>query len=278
MYGKLLISAIVASVATAATLGPASADTLRVGGTGALLGLVDRLCDQFKARHPGDTVEVIAGMGSSGGIAAVIEGALQLAVSGRDLNARERDKGARSSVLLDTPFMFVSSHPDRQKLTLADVVGIYNGLLTRWPDGKEIKPVLRPKSDSASAYLVDHIPAMREALDTLRKRPDVPVAATDQDNAAMAEKVANSLSAMTLVQYMTERPKLHMVELNGVEPSVATMRSGHYPLRISLYVVEGPQPSAVAQRFLAFLKTPEAEKIMADNGGVAPVNAKTAAQ
>lgn len=244
----------------------APAEELRVGGTGAAQGMLQRLADAFHASHPGDTVVVIPGLGSSGGISAVIEGALEVAVSGRSLKSDERDKGARSTPLLDTPFVFVTSHPIRQRLSVSQVVDIFDGKLKTWPDGKIIKPLLRPRSDSVSEYLVDNIPRMKDAMERLRRRPDVPVAATDQDNAKLAEQISDSLTAMTLVQFVTDHPKLGLIELDGVTPSVGAMKAGRYPLKTRLHLVRGPQSSAAVDRLVAFLKTPVADKILLDSG------------
>jgi phosphate transport system substrate-binding protein len=277
MFSKSLNAAAAATVIIFATAGAASTDELRIGGTGAAQGLLQRLGGVFSASHPGDTLEVVSGLGSTGGISAAIEGALHLAVSGRPLKSGEREKGAKGTLLLDTPFIFVTSHPNKQKLTTANVIEVFNGKLTKWPDGKDIKPILRPKSDSASAYLVDNLSGMQVAMEVLRKRPDVPVAATDQDNVEAAVRIENSLTAMTLVQFTTERPDLRLIELDGAEPSVDAMKTDRYPLKTSLHLIQGPHSSGVADRFIAFIKTSVAEKIILESGGLAP-SARTAAQ
>ena len=74
--------------------------------TGAVLGLLYRLGDDFANASPGDKLNVIPGMGSSGGISAVAEGALQVSFSGRDLRPQERARGLESSLpirLTQTP-------------------------------------------------------------------------------------------------------------------------------------------------------------------------------
>src|SRR5436309_5990025 len=117
--------------------GTAQADDMKVGGTGAAYGLLLRLSEAFHAASPGDRIEVIAGLGSSGALAAAAEGAIGLAIVSRDLKADETAKGLVAQPLLHTPFLFVTSHPDPQVLTKTDVVAIYEGTVTRWPDGKE---------------------------------------------------------------------------------------------------------------------------------------------
>src|SRR5262245_30849551 len=247
--------------------GAALADDMKVGGTGAAHGLLLRLAEAFHAASPSDRVEVVAGLSSSGALAAAAEGALGLAIVSRDLNAEEKAKGLMAEPLLHTPFLFVTSHPDPQVLSKWAVIAIYDGTLTAWPDGKEIRPILRPKTESATAFLTDNFEGMQAAMDKLRQRVDVPVAATDQDNIEAAVTVANSFAGAPLVQIMTERPRLRPVAINGVHASVAGMELGAYRLKMRFDAVIKSTPSPVARRFATFLHSAAAEKIIRENGG-----------
>lgn len=273
--GKKSMSRRTALVAVAGTLlallggaGAGSAEEVRVGGTGAVIGVLGRLGEAFAAKHPGERLEVVPGLGSGGGIVAVADGVLHLSVSSRALKAEESAKGLTSAPLLDTPFVFVTSHPKPQRLTRAEVVAVFDGTLKAWPDGKEIKPVLRPKADAATPFLVQHFEGMQPAMDKLRQRADVPVAATDQDNVATAEKVPNSLAGASLVQFMTESPRLRLVALDGADASVETMESGAYGLKMRLHLVSPQKVGEAARRFIAFLGSPEAARIMRESGAV----------
>lgn len=252
--------------------GAAGADELKVGGMGAAQGLLQRLGEAFAARHPEDAVEVVPGLGSSGGISAVAEGVLHLSVSGRPLKEEEKAKGLDGIPLLDTPYLFVTSHANPQRLTKAEVVAIYDGALTKWPDGKEIKPILRPKSDSVTPFLIASFEGMQAAMDTLRQRPDVPVAATDQDNIQAAERTAGSFAGATLTQAVTETPRLRRIPLDGVDASVEAMETGAYPLKMRLHAVVRSDRSPAVRRFVAFLHSPAADRIIRESGGamVAP--------
>ena len=106
-------------------------------------------------------------------------------------------------------------------------------------------------------------------MDKLRQRPDVPVAATDQDNVEGAQKTPNSFAGMTLLQFTTEAPRLRPITLDGVEASVETMQKGVYTLKMRLQIVTKAEPTPATRRFLAFLRSPEAGKIIRESGGVA---------
>lgn len=260
--------AFVFAALLAATWSNASAETVRVGGTGAAQGLMQRLGQAFSAASPGDRLDVVPGLGSSGGIAAVTEGALALAVAARRLKDVEATRAARGEPWLETPFMFVSSSPQTIELSRLDVVAIYRGGLRSWPDGSPIRPILRPRSDSVTDVLIAGFEGMKPALEVTRKRPDVPVAATDQDNLTLAQRVAHSFAATTLLQFITERPAVGSIKLDGVEPSLAHMEDGSYLLRVVLHLVIPAQISPGTQRFLDFVRTPTAERIIRESGGL----------
>lgn len=255
---------------------PAQADDMRAGGTGAGHGILQRLAEAFRTANPSDRLELIAGLGSTGGISAVQEGVFAFAVSGRPLKSEEKAKGLDSTPFLHTPFVFVTSHRNPVALTGADVIAIHDGRMTRWADGSEIKPILRPRSDSVSTFLTERMTGMQPAMEKLRQRPDVPVAPTDHDAAEAAEKIANSFAAMTLVQYLTEKRHLQLIPLDGVTPSIEQMENEKYWLKTTLHLVTRQQASPAVQRFLAFLRTPAAEKLIREHGAV-PAHMRNAA-
>ena len=256
---KKIAAAITLLVSISA--GPSIAAEIKIGGTGAVFALGGLLSEAFTAAYPDDTVQVIPSMGSSGGIQAVTAGALQVSFSGRPLNADEKTKGLQEMPFLDTPYAFVSSHQKPQKLTTSDVVAIYSGTLAKWPDGKDISPILRPKGDSDTSYLIETIQGMGPALDTLRQRADVPIAGTDQDNMEAAQRTANSFTGSTLLQVVTESPRVKAIRLDGVEPTVEGMEKGEYPLKRRIYAIVNADPSPAAKKFVSFMRSAEAEKI-----------------
>lgn len=249
--------------------GAVRSEEMKVGGTGAVHALLERLGQEYTAANPGDSVEAVRGLGSSGGITAAKAGVLQVAVSGRALTPEEQAGKLSSAPFFDTPLIFVSSHPKPQSVTSDDVVRILSGTLTAWPDGKEIRPILRPRSEAAVSALLDGFAGMKVGMDVLRRRPDIPVAATDQDNSDAAQRTANSFATMTLVQFNTERPRLRALPLDGFEGSVEELQKGTYPLKMRLTLVWSAEPSPIALRFLEFLKGASAAAIIRDSGGVA---------
>ena len=216
--------------------GPVAAGDLRIGGTGAVTDVLRALAPDFTAQT-GIALVVIPSLGSSGANNAVADGQLGLAVSGRDLRDKEKARGLQVVGVLRTPYGLVTSRPGPDGLASADIVGLYKSARPLWPDGMPMLIVLRPADDSDNEVLAALFPGMAEALAQLRKRRDLSVAATDQDNADMAERMAGSLVGATLTQIRAEKRNLRFVALDGVMPSLEAYLDGSYPHGKLLYLV-----------------------------------------
>jgi phosphate transport system substrate-binding protein len=122
--------------------------------------------------------------------------------------------------------------------------------------------VLRPADESDNLLLEQFFPGMANSLTHLRTRGDLSVAATDQDNAEMAEKLEGALIATTLTQMTCEKRGLRFVALDGVMPSLEAYENGSYPYGNPLYFVAPAKISAGAQAFLSVIAEPEGEALL----------------
>ena len=102
---------------------------------------------------------------------------------------------------------------------------------------------------------------MADVIDKLRSRPEIPVAVTDQDNAILAEKLAGSLTAMTLLQLQSERLRLSFVTIDGVAPTLDNFESGTYRYGKDIYLVTPSRTSLTRDRLIAFLRSEQGRAI-----------------
>lgn len=231
------------------------ATELRVGGTGAAAELLRSLGESFSKHGVG--VDVIPSLGSTGGISAVADGVIDVAVAARPLRPAELERGLHIALSTRTLFVFASSHPKPNGLTLPDLLHAYSSVDPRWADQTGIKVVLRPRSDSDTDLLAALFPGLGPAIEVARGRPDLPIAATDQDNAARGERLPGSLIASTLTQLVLEKRDLRPVTIDGVEPTLANFESGKYPHTKPLYFIVSAKKSPLTDSFLAFLQSSE---------------------
>lgn len=249
----------------------ASAETLRVGGVGAAMAMLPHLFAAFE-RGEEPKLEVIPSLGSNGGLSALSEGVLDMAVSGRTLKPEELARGLTQSVAVRTPFVLVTSHPRPNGLKNSEIAGIFKSAKATWADGSTIRIILRPKSDSDTAVLGAMFPNMAAAIELARQRQDVSLAATDQDNADLAERVLGSLTGATLTQIKMERRNLRFVDIDGVEPSLENLERHSYPFAKTLYFVLSAKKNPVAARFIEFLQSSAGQAALLATGNILIAN------
>lgn len=244
---------------------PATADTVRVGGTGSALVTMKILADAYRASRPDTQVVIVPALGSSGSIKAVAAGELDIGLSGRPLKPAERAPGLVEREVARTPLVLASIRA-HSGFTLDDIARIYEGTLQTWPNGSPLRPILRPEADSETLLLRAMSPEIDRALTIAYARPGVHIAIIDQDSADAIEKIPGALGPSTLALILSEQRKIKALPLNGVTPSVAALARGRYPYFKPLYLVSRKNLSGPARAFATFIQSRQGARILSDNG------------
>ncbi len=269
-YGRLLACAI-ASAAMLLAGEVTAAEEIKIGGTGTALGTMRLLAETFSKQNPDVKVTVLPSLGSGGGIKAAAKGAVDIAVSSRPLREDERGLGLMESEYARTPFVFaVSTKSKVTSITTAQIADLYAGRTQTWPDGSQIRLVLRPGGEADSDQVKKMAPAIAEAVMQAEKIPGTHFALTDQDAASGIERLPGAFGATTVALIKSEDRALKALELNGVAPTVQNAAAGRYPHHKRLYVVTHPKQAAAVQRFIAFVRSPSGAEILVRNGHWTP--------
>jgi phosphate transport system substrate-binding protein len=244
----------------------AMAETISIAGSGSAHEFLHRAIDAF-TRRTGIQVENVQNLASSGSMRAVTDGVIDIAVSAQSPTDAQKAAGLRQVLSLRTPFVLVTSHPDPQNLTGAQIVKAYASGGT-WSDGMPIRIVLRPEQSPDIALMKQFFPGLTEALAAARLRPDIPVTALDPDNARLAEVIPGSLAGMALLQAMSEKRKLHFVAIDGVQPTWENFEGGRYTYAkpLSFYLPAKAKPAA--EQFVDFVRSPEGRDLFRQAHGV----------
>ncbi len=257
---RLALFVVAMSCALGSLSGAAHAkDVLRIGGTGMGLRAMERLGEQLSGSGADVAVRMLPSLGSSGGINALLGGAIDIALTARPITPAERDKGLAQAACMTTALVFATpkaaSPAIDDAITSAQLPALFTDPRPLWADGTPMKVILRSPAGSEVPYLIGKIPAMAAAFDLAYKRAGMPIGMTDQENVDLAMKIRGSLAITTLLQIRAENIALRPLRFDGVEPTAATSVDGRYPLplQMCLFVTEAPAPGAV--RFVAHLKT-----------------------
>ena len=145
-----------------ATAPSAAQDTLRIGGTGTAIGMLQQVGAVFSAAT-GVTVEVVPNLGSTGAVGALRDGWLDIAIPARPLKPDEAAAGLRQVEVLRTAYVIATSHSNPNGLKSADLARIFAAEKPTWADGTPIRIILRPRSDTDTALLAELFPGMGAA-------------------------------------------------------------------------------------------------------------------
>lgn len=266
MKHKFLYNWIIAIVFSFGIIGAPEvvySETVKVGGTGFGLGSMRMLAEFFEKQHPGVKIEVFPSLGSSGGIKAVLKGALDLGLSARPLKEAEMNMGGIAREIARTPFaIFANSSIKKDGLTFQELEDIYGGRLLSWPDGTRIRLVLRPKEETDTKIVRKLSPAMDRAVASALNREGMIRTITDQENASAVEKAKGALGCGTLAQILSENRQVKILSLNGVKPSVEGIANGSYRWFKILYLVTTIKTQPAVQKFLEFIDSETGGRIL----------------
>lgn len=265
--GQRCLAVAIAGTAVAISGTAAAAAEIKIGGTGNALGAMRLLGSAFAKQNPDTPVFVLPSLGTSGAIKAVPKGAIDIGVSSRPLSDDEAKIGAVAVEYARSPLVFaVSVRSKATSLTLDQVADIYNGKLVNWPDGTQIRPILRQAGDDNTRQIRQISAALDKALSVAEQRPGMPFATNDQETAEKVESIPGALGVTTLCLIKSEDRTLRALALDGVEPTAANAAAGKYPHVKRLYYIIKSEPSAEVKRFIAFMNSPAGRDILTRTG------------
>lgn len=245
-------------------------EVLKIGGVGSAIGSMHLLASAYETLHRDTRIEILPSLGTSGGIKAVSKGAIDIGLAGRPLTDYERGLGLTVIEYAKTPLVFATEKDvNISGLSTEQIVKIYKGETMTWPDGKHVRVILRPISDSETIILKTLSPEIGKAVEDALSRGGMKVAVTAQEAADMLEKVPGAFGFSTFTLILSEKRSLNTISFNGVSPGVKTLRDGSYPFIAPYYMITKPEPSASVKKFVDFVQSPEGRRILEESGNLA---------
>ncbi len=250
---------------TAALAGAANAaGTVVIGGTGSSGPLMQILADEFRRAHPQVEFRVVQPpLGSGAAVRALAAGKIDIAVTGRRLDADDPAESLVAAEFASTPFVMATRDGARTRgFGLAELAEVYRGTLATWDDGRPIRLILRAPTDSDTLSLRALSPEMDAAVQASARRSGMVTAENDLDTLDLAGKVPGALCPTTLGLLRTQGSALRPLPLAGVAPSLRALESGSYPWAKNLFVIHAARPSPAVRAFVDFLRGPAAREAM----------------
>ena len=154
---------------------------------------------------------------------------------------------------------------DINNLTDKEIVGIYSGKYRLWdqlggPEHK-IYPVSREEGDSSNSVLVKKLPGFKEIGTFVSK-----TSYSSPETVEMLEnhKFTFGYGSMSMFQ----QTDMKMISRNGIAPSENNIKDGSYDLVIDYGIVYKGKPKELARKFMDYLNSAEAKKLILDYGAI----------
>jgi phosphate transport system substrate-binding protein len=211
----------------------------------------------------------VRGGGSGTGIAALIDGATDIANSSRPMKTKEmkqaREKGVNpvgTVIALDGIAVIVHKSNPINDITIDDLKKIYTGKMTNWSSlGGKGKIVVVSRDAASGTFEVFN----EKVLTGAKLTESALMQASNLEIARTIEQTPGGIGYVGL-GYISDKVKV--LKVNGVTPSEQTVRNGSYPLARPLYMYTNGAPKGLAKSFIDFILSNEGQKIVRDNGFV----------
>lgn len=258
---------------TPAEQGSDLSGTINIQGSDTMVNMAQALAEEFMGVNP-DVVLSIKGGGSGTGIAAMINGTIDIATASRGMKdeeiaqARENNVDpVEHAVAVDCVAVVVHTNNPVTELTLAQLGAIYRGEITNWSEvgGPDMDIVLVSR-DSASGtfeFFKEEVVAVEDENAEFAKE-----AMLLPSTQAIVNEVTQNEAAIGYVGlgYLTADTKV--LAIDGVAASVETAMDQSYPLARYLYMYTNGQPTGVIQAFLDWVLSEDGSAIITDQGFV----------
>ena len=213
--------------------------------------------------HNKDIVVTVAGGGSGVGIKQVGEGLVDIGNSGRKAKPEEVEKYGLKMFkwAVDGVGVVVNPANPIKSLTKDQLKLIYAGEIDNWSKIGGIDHAI-------TIYTRDEASGTRAVFwgKALDKGEITTSALFVPSNGAMKTAVANDPHAIGYVSVGHMDETVAPVALDGVTPTLDTVKSGQYPIARGLYSNTKGEPTGLTKLFIDYLLTPEGQQIAADNG------------
>jgi phosphate transport system substrate-binding protein len=252
-------------------------------GSDTMVNLALAWAERYQTEHPDVSLSVTGG-GSGTGIAALVNGTVDIANASRAMTADEIKQAEANGI---TPVEFVVSrdaiavvvnpeNPVRQ-LTLQQISDIYSGKINTWSEvGGDNRPIVRLSRETNSGTHVYFLQTVIRLGDTKNRT----LFSTDTLLLPSSEGIINEvrlnpnaigydglgyvppdlMNSVIAVARDTSGPY--------VIPSITTVNDNSYPVARDLYMYTAGEPAGAIKDYINWILSGEAQAIVADLGFV----------
>lgn len=285
----LLVVALVAALSSTscapASPAQAASDTsaayIENKGSDTLVNLALAWAENYQSERPGVRISVTGG-GSGTGIAAIINGTVDIANASRQIKQEEieesRSRGIEPVefiVARDAIAVIVNPNNPVNELTLQQISDIYSGKIGNWKEvGGEDRPIVRLSRETNSGthvYFLETVLRLGDSEDKTLFSTDTLLLPSSEGIIIEVRQNPNAIGYDGLGYVPHDLKMIAIASEQGgayVLPSIATVNDKSYPIARDLYMYTNGEPTGVVKEYLDWILSPEAQQIVAELGFV----------
>lgn len=233
--------------------------TITIAGSTSVMPFTEKLAEHFMLDHPKFVIDVQGG-GSTAGIQAVMNHTVNIGMSSRELNEKEK---ILNTITICHDGISIVLHPKNpiKDLTLQQIRDIYNNRIKNWQElgwiDRKIDAVTREEGSGTRGAFEDLVMKGKEIDDSIM---------VQDSNGSVKEVVATDPYAIGYISLGLVDQKVKSVIIDGAIPTINNIKTGRYKIvRPFLYVTNG-ELDVYAKEFVEFILSRDGQKILKKEG------------
>ena len=283
LVALLLIGLTLAGCGTPSTQSTTdgAATTIQNKGSDTIVNLALAWAERYQTLEP-DVRIAVTGGGSGTGIAALINGTVDLANASRQIKTEEMEEAQANGIdpvefVIARDAIAVIVHLDNpvNELTLQQISDIYSGKITNWQEvGGEDRPIVllsRETNSGTHVYFLEEVIRLGEKDNKTLFSQDTLLLPSSEGIGVEVRQNPNAIGYDGL-GYVTSDMKTIAVSRGPGEPyyspTAETVNTGQYPIARDLYIYTAGEPEGQIRAYLDWILSPAAQEIVLELGFV----------
>jgi phosphate transport system substrate-binding protein len=283
----IAVTAVLTACGAAKDPGSASAESgpvraIQNKGSDTLVNIALAWAETYRTVEPSVDIAVTGG-GSGTGIAALINGTVDIANASRPMKDNEIEDARANGIepvehVVAIDALAVIVHPDNpvNELTIGQLADIFTGRVTRWSElGGDDNPIVivsRETNSGTHVYFLEEVVRRGESHNTDIFAPQTILMPSSVGITSEIRRNPNAIGYDGLGYVDPEHEKILSVaqddDSSYVAPSVETASDNSYPLSRNLFMYTAGEPTGAVADYLDWILGSEGQQIVADLGFV----------
>jgi phosphate transport system substrate-binding protein len=260
---------------------PGAQAAIQNKGSDTMVNLALAWAEAYGPSHPEVQIAVTGG-GSGTGIAALINGTVDMANASRAIKDEERAQAEANGIepvehVVAADAIAIVVHPSNpvNGLTIPELAAIFSGKITNWQEvGGEDRPIVllsRESNSGTHVFFLEEVVRQGRTDDETLFSPDTLLMPSSEGISAEVRHNPNAIGYDGLGYVTADQKVVAVAPAVGqpyVLPAIETAKDGSYPIARDLFIYTIGEPQGAILAYLDWIMGPEGQAIVKELGFV----------